>query len=347
MIALRTSLRRLTLILILAIVATVGTVSVGSTPRAGATPADVGFSSGASMVELPNDELIGELDAMVAAGASWLRLDITWKTVETRPGQYDWSRVDNVVDQARSRGLTVLGLIGYAPGWSRPPMSVLQGPPLDLELFGRFAEVAATRYSSSITHWEIWNEPNHPGFFSPCPSVPVYFGLLWSAYLAIHRVQPSAVVVGGGLANRPDGLCSIAPKTFVDQLYAMGGGAFLDAVAVHPYTWPDTVAEDTRGYWNSVGAVHATMEANGDGGKKVWITEYGAPTGTAGVSEDRQAQIVVSGVQAARSLPYAGPIFVHAIRDRGTDPAATEDNYGLLRKDFSRKPAFDQLLSAN
>jgi hypothetical protein len=329
------------------IVATVGAVSLGSSPRAHATPADVGFSSGASMVELSDGDLAGELDAMVNAGASWLRLDITWKTVEPRPGQYDWSRVDNVVNQARARGLTVLGLIGYAPGWSRPPVSVGQGPPLDLELFGRFAELAAARYSSSITHWEIWNEPNHPGFFAPCPSVPVYFGLLRSAYTAIHRVQPNAVVISGGLANRRDGFCSIAPKTFTDQLYALGGGAFLDALAVHPYTWPDTVAEDTRGYWNAVADVHATMDANGDGAKKVWITEYGAPTGTAGVSDERQAQIVASGVEASRALPYTGPIFIHAIRDRGTDAAAPEDNYGLLRKDFSPKPAFGQLLSLN
>ncbi|MEW1878613.1 hypothetical protein AB0O58_02845 [Rhodococcus sp. NPDC080181] len=39
-----------------------------------------------------------------------------------------------------------------------------------------------------------------------------------------------------------------------------------------------------------------------------------------------------------------GPVFVHSLRDSGTDPADPADpeqNFGLLRADFTHKSAFD------
>ena len=80
----------------------------------------------------------------------------------------------------------------------------------------------------------------------------------------------------------------------------------------------------------------------GDGGKKIWITELGAPTGNSpmAVTEDAQAAIIGSSLSKASSLPYIGPVFVHSLRDSGLDPADAEQNYGLLRFDFSHKPAF-------
>lgn len=43
----------------------------------------------------------------------------------------------------------------------------------------------------------------------------------------------------------------------------------------------------------------------------------------------------------ASTLPYIGPVFVHSLRDSGTDPADAEQNIGLLRADFTHKPTFD------
>ncbi|WP_377450890.1 hypothetical protein [Rhodococcoides fascians] len=88
---------------------------------------------------------------------------------------------------------------------------------------------------------------------------------------------------------------------------------------------------------------YVTMAANGDGGKKIWITELGAPTGNGpmAVSEDAQAAIIGSSLNKASTLPYIGPVFVHSLRDSGTDPADSEQNFGLLRADFTHKPAFD------
>jgi len=99
--------------------------------------------------------------------------------------------------------------------------------------------------------------------------------------------------------------------------------------------------------------MHDVMASNGDGAKKIWLTEFGAPTATVQtgigpvvINEQTQASMISNGVASARTLPYVGPTFVYTIRDYGTGNADPEQNYGMLRTDFSAKPAYAALQSA-
>jgi hypothetical protein len=84
------------------------------------------------------------------------------------------------------------------------------------------------------------------------------------------------------------------------------------------------------------------MVAHGDGGKSIWGTEFGAPTGSAGqaVSEALQAKMVTDAYAQWKRLPFAGPLFWYSFRDAGTNAGDVEQNFGLLRHDFSPKPSF-------
>jgi hypothetical protein len=84
------------------------------------------------------------------------------------------------------------------------------------------------------------------------------------------------------------------------------------------------------------------MVGNGDGDKQIWGTEFGAPTGTArpSVSEAAQASFVTEGYARWRARPFDGPLFWYSFRDAGTDRSDVEQNFGLLRHDFSPKPSF-------
>jgi hypothetical protein len=85
------------------------------------------------------------------------------------------------------------------------------------------------------------------------------------------------------------------------------------------------------------------MVANGDGAKKIWATEFGAPTnGPTGtfVSEDAQSRMVSTGLSLFRSYDWAGPLFWYSGRDVGTSTSTRENFFGLLRNDFSPKPAY-------
>ena len=70
------------------------------------------------------------------------------------------------------------------------------------------------------------------------------------------------------------------PTTWLQGLYARGAGGYFDGVAHHPYSFPCDPL--TNAVWNSftqTPVLYFVMAANGDGNKKVWGTEVGAPTG--------------------------------------------------------------------
>jgi hypothetical protein len=92
------------------------------------------------------------------------------------------------------------------------------------------------------------------------------------------------------------------------------------------------------------------MTANGDQAKKIWGTEYGPPTsGTPGsVSEAMQAKWVTDAYTLWSSYSWAGPLFWYSDRDERA-PGASGDAwnyYGLLREDFSPKPAWNAYRAA-
>ena len=87
------------------------------------------------------------------------------------------------------------------------------------------------------------------------------------------------------------------------------------------------------------------MEANGDAAKQIWITEMGWSTYSgSGVTEAEQAQYLVKAYRRLESYPYVRAALQYNFRNsvaRGEDPLDDHAHYGLLRIDFSRKPAYD------
>jgi hypothetical protein len=91
-------------------------------------------------------------------------------------------------------------------------------------------------------------------------------------------------------------------------------------------------------------SLRSVMSAHGDGDKKIWATEWGAPTGgpanSGFVSEAVQASQVTEAYKMFGSYSWAGPLFVHTFRDDGTTTTTRENFFGLIRWDFSPKPAY-------
>src|SRR5690606_27133189 len=97
---------------------------------------------------------------MVAAGAEWVRVDVSWAAVERSPGEHDWSATDRVVRAARDRELRILGVLAYSPAWAVAPGGDDKTPPGDPGAFAAFAGEAAGRYGDRVPAWESGNEPN-------------------------------------------------------------------------------------------------------------------------------------------------------------------------------------------
>jgi polysaccharide biosynthesis protein PslG len=333
--------RAATAVLLVAAMTVVGQRSVAA--EAVTPPRDgYGFSVGAPMTYMSNVDADHELDAVAKTRATWLRVLIDWHLVEPMPGAFNWGYVDHWVNGARQRGLNVLGLIAYTPDWARAPGSYFSAPPVDPSTFAAFAAKVVQRYGDRATNWEIWNEPNVPLFFGDVPDRAArYTELLKATYPAIKAVQPNSTVIAAGLSRAwaPDD-----PPTFVDAMYRLGAKGSFDALAMHPYVYPNGLAVDDHNGWSDVERVRRLMVDNGDGAKKIWMTELGAPTSApsaAGVSQDEQARQITDVLWKAAESGFSGPAFIFSIRDVNTaDQDNEQDNFGaLLTSDWQPKVA--------
>ena len=304
-------------------------------------PADgYGFSVGASQIWMSAQDADRELDAAALTNARWLRVHVDWHAVEKVKGEYDWGYVDHWIDGARARGMRVLGLITNTPDWAKAPGTALYAPPTDPADYAAFAAAVAKRYRDRVTDWELWNEPNLPRFLGFAESrAAVYVGLLKAAYPAIKAVQPNSTVISAGLspAVGVDG-----PANFLNDMYVNGAKGYFDAVAMHPYVFPTGLAADPDNAWSDLARAHDVMTLNGDGDKKVWMTEFGAPTSdpaAEGVSQQEQAKQILDVLAGLAAAGWVGPAFIYSIRDvDSANRGNREDNFGaLLTTDFQPK----------
>jgi hypothetical protein len=58
------------------------------------------------------------LDRVAAAGIAWIRVDFNMDQIQPAPGQYNWALTDQVVQDARARGLHLYPTLAYAPPWA-------------------------------------------------------------------------------------------------------------------------------------------------------------------------------------------------------------------------------------
>ncbi len=125
-----------------------------------------------------------------------------------------------------------------------------------------------------------------------------------------------------GLAPTDTSNGNIAPLDFFSQFANQGGISLVDAIGDHPYSYPVPPAYNAG--WNawqqmtsSSPSIESILVAYGAASKKIWITEYGAPTNGPGagatlsnynfalspdhVDEALQAQMANDSVRLARS----------------------------------------------
>src|SRR5437764_14578892 len=183
-----------------------------------------GVSTGGA---IPNEDpatLGRDLDADRRLGAGWLRLDVNWAMIQDAgPRSYNWAPIDRVVRGATGRGLRVLGTIVYTPRWARPRgTAATYGP--DPGRYAAFAAAAVRHYAAMGVHaYEVWNEPNNSGAWSPKPDPAAYTRLLKAAYPAIKGADPGATVLTGGTGPAPNNGVEIPALDFVTAIYADGG----------------------------------------------------------------------------------------------------------------------------
>ncbi|MGJ0117908.1 beta-1,4-xylanase [Williamsia sp. MIQD14] len=315
-------------------------------PARADTPAPLGVASIATLTDRTITGYDREAAAIVSVGASWIRIVVNWNEIETAPGVFDWGRIDGAVTSARAHGLHVLALLtGPAPGWEHPFVEARSATPAEPADFGTFAGQAARRFATSVSHWEIWNEPNLPEFWAR-PDPAGYVATLRAAHRAITAVQRDATVVLGGLSTGPSGFSA---TDFLEGVYRAGGRGFFDAIGLHPYSYPYPLTADPLDRVASIAALRSTAQRHRQGAMRIWVTEWGQSTGTGptSVTPAKQAEILVDGLRYLRAQVGMGPVFLFTSKDWSPDSRDAERNFGLFDHDWTPKPVVARLRSGS
>ncbi len=304
-----------------------------------ASPLSAGFAAGSAILYMSTADRRQTLDLVTATGIGWIRFDVPWNFVSPQAGSYQWTFVDNVVNDCRARGLTILLSVVNSPSWAAAVPGNPQSRPASATTYANFCGKVATRYRDSVSAMEIWNEPNGRMFFAPDPDPAFYTQMVRAAYPVIKAKAPAMTVIAGalGAVDTADGL--VHAVDFLRAAYQNGLAGRSDAISFHPYDYSNPLATgalyDNAPMRNMID-MYRSMSSNGDGGKKIWITEYGAPT-TGSISQTDQAELISNSIGQWREVSYAGPFMIHTIRDAATGSTDPEDNFGVATTAFVPK----------
>ncbi len=285
------------------------------------------------------------------AGIQAVRMDFNWDMLNPTRDEWKFDDYDKVVKIVRAHDLEFLGIIDYVSWWASSAQDSqdwrvrLYSEPLNDYDYARYTYAVVNHFKNDVHVWQIWNEPNTQGFWKPKPNPARYVSLLQEAYLAAKYADPNAVVLFAGMSsngiegNDETGLAS----NFIERAYQAGARGYFDAMAIHPYMLPNGGIKTLRA---KISATRDVMNKQGDENIPLWLTEMGAPSdapwwSTAPLQSEEDVANWLKLVYT-ELWDLTPTIFWYQLQDRdiGNDP---EGHFGILRVDYSAKPAYDVL----
>jgi hypothetical protein len=249
--------------------------------RASVPPGFVGISPQSSSNKT-------DFELMEAAGLRSVRLPLYWAGVEPYSPHLaspDWSDFDHSVMLAAEHGMRVFPFVWGTPAWvaGEPRVEPVEHA-WARQAWASFLRRAVQRYGPygtfwwenpdlpfmPIRAWEIWNEPNIITFSSN--SNPERFaGLLRISGRVLHRADPNAEVILGGLFGRPLQIPpNISSGSFLNGVYrARRVKRFFDGVALHPYV------ADADAMRPQIRNLRRVMRVHHDAATPIYVTELG------------------------------------------------------------------------
>lgn len=212
-------------------------------------------------------------------GLHWNRLAFSWLVIQPEKDRFDWSIYDTIINECGKSDIHVLATVGGH--FDNPPVPNWAGTSLKFVMdhhpgyFLDFIAACVNRYKGRIFFWEILNEPYqfHTGL-----TISDYVDkILKPAYAIIKGIDRSIRVLPCAYSHLP----VLGDKSY---FWTQAKG-YYDILNVHMYphwgylrlsTSADPEAEEFRGF-------KETAEANGEGGKPIWVTETGW-FGTSGIA---------------------------------------------------------------
>lgn len=277
-------------------------------------------------------------------GSRSARVLASWREIEARKGDWDWSDLDREIADCERYGIKPVVLIVNIPAWVSPtgkPAHDYAPKEENANDFNTFITRLATRYKGRARYYEFWNEQNGFGWHVDKVDgrfrynrADEYIPWLYRCYKVIKAVDPEAQVSMGGLDNA-EGYAPI----FVRMAYEMRrdmyhGETFWDAIADHPYNKKAHETDDRA--IEKLEAIRAVAAEFGDDDISMWITEYGwNPNDTSAEAQERGTRAFLHRFAA----PEQGYLKI-AQQLAMADFEPVHQGYGLCNLNLKPTPAF-------
>ncbi|HRJ27303.1 MAG TPA: hypothetical protein PLO61_07330 [Fimbriimonadaceae bacterium] len=158
-----------------------------------------------------------------------------WAQVQPERGRWDFTRLDQMILMSRARGIDVLVTLGHTPAWAaaRPQDRSAYGPymaggpsePAQIDDWRLYVRTLGQRYKGLVQTYEVWNEPDAPGFWTG--SIEKLIEMTQIARYELKKIDPSITLV----SPSPSGI----GEAWFQKFLAAGGGRFVDVIGYHLY----------------------------------------------------------------------------------------------------------------
>jgi polysaccharide biosynthesis protein PslG len=181
-----------------------------------------------------------------AVKTDWVRLwdcRVTWKDIHLGPNNYDWTRLDYLVNLYSDRN--ILYVFAATPKWlSQKPYPPHPAPwlgegsnslPVDIEEWNKFVWMLSKRYAGKIQAYEIWNEPQLVDFMYPYnkKTIKTLVTMTKRAYKTIKINDKNALVISASVLPRASSGGMKRANRYLKALKKQGWP--VDRVACHIY----------------------------------------------------------------------------------------------------------------
>ena len=272
-----------------------------------------------------------DLDLIEAAGFGIIRMDMSWKKVETVKGVYDFvsTGYDSLTSACLERNIRILYILDYGNQLYESQRSVRTGT--GRAAFAAFAEAAVRRYAGRGIIWEIWNEPNGSAFWQPQSNAEEYCRLVETTVPRLRQADSIALIIAPA--------ASAIPMNWLEDCFNRGLLYWVDGVSVHPYRKqaPETVVNDYA-------ALRDLIKRYAPGGREIPIisSEWGYSLinwDNSPLTPIEQAQYLVRTylVNLSQNVPVS---IWYDWKDDGVNPQNREHHFGTVGHDLTPKPAF-------
>ncbi len=176
-------------------------------------------------------------DKVADLGVKWIRIQSGWQRTEKEKGVYDFTWLDDIVDNLLKRGLKPWLCLAYGNGLYTEEAKKYYGaagcPPLytDEEKLGwsNYVTAITTHYKGRIELYEVWNEPDGIWAWKYGVNAEEYGKFALDTAKAIKAGDPNSKVVAG--------VTSGDDLAYMDNMFKTGIGEYMDYFSYHIYTW--------------------------------------------------------------------------------------------------------------